>query len=147
MVGDAVLVAADGVRAENQQSRARDRDVVGPLQIGLPLEHAKVWNAVDLACRVVVAPLHVEVVPAVGAALRRLATGFGEAVSASDHLEVELRQGLDSAPGVEDRLDDEGPMATGAPARQRLAEVVGADEPLLHAGQDDRPGPPLGIPW
>src|SRR5919106_6025858 len=101
----------------------------------------------NLAGGVVVGPLNVEVVLAVLAALDRLPRRLRESMAASDHLEVVLRYRLDATARVQDGLDDQRAMAAWSAARQRIAQVAWSDDPLLYAGQDDRPGASFGRPW
>jgi hypothetical protein len=68
--------------------------------------------AVDRRPDAEVRPVGVQAVPAVPASEERLAGGCWKSSRASKKLEPLLRQGLDAAGGVADRLDDERPVVT-----------------------------------
>ena len=54
-------------------------------------------------------------------------------------------QRLDASDRVQDRLDDQTAMSACAPAGERLSQIARANDPLLDAGQDERPGATIGV--
>ncbi len=97
----------------------------------------------DLACRVVVVPAGIEVEATIAMAAGTLPVRSRQPAATADHLEVTLRQGMDAAFGIRDRLHDERTMPARTPTAQRVAQLLRRHDALLDSSQDDCAGTPL----
>jgi hypothetical protein len=95
-----------------------------------------VRNAVDLAGGAIAIPAGVAVVAPIAPLDDALARGLEKPSAAPNMLEVEFRQRVNAALGVEYRLGDQRPVPAGTAVGQGAEQLARGGEPLLHAGQD-----------
>jgi hypothetical protein len=133
------------VRRKLQHGPSANDDLVGAGQVGVPLLHCHMRDAVDFDAELELTAVPIQEIGAAWPADSSLMAQAWKLRAIPDRSEITLGKRLDAAGGIEDRLDDQGAMPTGAAAGQGLSYATRVGQALLQDGDDDGPNAALTL--